>query len=1263
MGAFVVFAMALRIEWDKYEVALLIEACEKVLYKGQPKQEVVSSLSSALRTRALLSGIEIDDIFRNENGIYLQMTKMAYLLTDGKVGLPGASKLYVEIAELRKSNPIEYTRLLENARKQLGIKEAKVETNNKESFSQWLPPHLPKAYTIEIIISALQEGSDYCRTHGISKEDFWTITKKSKFTAVSSRLLSMRLFRLAHRKTAAVLDKAVLLYAEFLKTYEADKQKSDAIEQLDESSVPNLDSFRLDTKSVFELFYSLDDSEEMLRVKLDIVTSILKQRYSTKPAKTWKEVVDNNKDLPVYYINPLAQKLDHLTALQYLVANGIIQKPIDAMSEEERVNVKRDSLDRITQVLLTRVKERSILSLKELAEQNPDVSVTSVNGLAKELYGLTASEYLLKKGVLQPIPEKTEEEKAREAQEAREEKAKKLQQFTDTLNSRYATKPAHSLKELVEQNHDVSFASINSWARELYGLTASEYLIDKGILSIVVERTIDEKIQEAIDKIKSHFGSNRIHTLSEINACRLGISVTTLNNWVKSVSGKTLSDYLVEEGVLEREEPKHFNARDKYAVFFRKIENLNRNCQNNSDPICAEERSLIKVVEYLKSRYEVRLLYNSTKDDERHVLYMICKDDNDFMHVSYYHSTSTHLLSIATEPVFLEKMTGEFVGFTQVIHRTSHPCLKMVFEDYDSIEHTLVAICDAIDLYFSDTNQIEYIADRSKVYQKLYSISKVYDDPTGITVSKIVSLLGQEIDRKLIIDILDDVSWAVRISDESYCFSNKVIQEKKAQVVAPQSALSLPNTQDRERLINALLYRFRNGMQFDSIDLENFRETYKELYNEELPFDDSDLEEILRGCGVEYKNRLFPAEGIMDSEIKERLFSYIDNSFSSGKKVLYYKAIFTDLSDAFAGCYILTDEYMLRAYIDFVSPKGKYYFFSDYMSSEESVTVDHTAEVEALLLTAGKPVNTIEICKALSHIPKEQVIRVLTTDNRFLRNAKGEYFHVNIFEMSEDELENIAEIINTYILQNEYAIWVDVWNDIQNRMPAFLENNLYLSGLGIRNVLAQRFNGVFNFESAVISMPNKRYAMRDVFQLYAKHHSEFTADDIFNLSKVLDTGIYFDALAEVSVRVSHNLFVSKDRIQFEEDTVDRAFGTFISKDYIRLREIDSYLVFPNVGYEWNEYLLESFVYSYSKQYSLLSNGFSLHNVAGIVAKKTGSIREFVDACAAVLADAPIPLNKKDALDYLAEVNVITRRSYRDLDLAIRKAQQIRNRKG
>lgn len=115
--------MVLRIEWDKFEVALLLDACEMVLSRKGSKPEIVSELSAALRSRAVSNGREIDDTYRNENGISLQMTKMDYLLTDGKTGLPGASKLFADIAKLRRDNPEKFYDILKLAKEQIEKKE------------------------------------------------------------------------------------------------------------------------------------------------------------------------------------------------------------------------------------------------------------------------------------------------------------------------------------------------------------------------------------------------------------------------------------------------------------------------------------------------------------------------------------------------------------------------------------------------------------------------------------------------------------------------------------------------------------------------------------------------------------------------------------------------------------------------------------------------------------------------------------------------------------------------------------------------------------------------------------------------------------------------------------------------------------------------------------------------------------------------------------------------------------------------------------
>lgn len=467
---------------------------------------------------------------------------------------------------------------------------------------------------------------------------------------------------------------------------------------------------------------------------------------------------------------------------------------------------------------------------------------------------------------------------------------------------------------------------------------------------------------------------------------------------------------------------------------------------------------------------------------------------------------------------------------------------------------------------------------------------------------------------------------------------------------------------DREKYVEILMRRYRNGITFDSIDFDNFREIYEDIYDSRLDADDDTLEKQLRLCGVFYHDRLFPAEGIMDGETKETLFAYIESVFSSGKKALYYQAIFEDLADVFASCYTLTDAYMLHVFLEFTADSGKYCFFKDYMTTEATIKIDDAAEVEGFLLSAGKPMKVEDVCKALAHIPKENVDSIIKSDSRFRRNAKGEYFHADIFEISEAELEKIAAMIDDSITETGYAIWTDVWNQIQKTMPVFLENNSYLSVLGVRNAVSMHYLGRFNFNRTVISRPEDRYDMRDVYQFYAKHHPVFTADDIYNLSKSLDTGIHFEALSEVSVRVSHDLFVSKKMISFDTDAVDLAIDSFLSKDYIRIREIDSFLAFPNVGYEWNEYLLESFLLSYSRKFVLVNNGLSLNNVAGFVVKKSGQNKEFMDVCAAFLADGRIELKKANALNYLADMNVISRRSYKDIDPALRRAAQIRRRK-
>ena len=84
--------MALRQpNWDKYEAALLIEAYWRIKADRSTKGAIVAKLSSSLRKRA---SFEIDDTFRNENGINMRLGELDYLFSSGSAGLKNTSDLF-----------------------------------------------------------------------------------------------------------------------------------------------------------------------------------------------------------------------------------------------------------------------------------------------------------------------------------------------------------------------------------------------------------------------------------------------------------------------------------------------------------------------------------------------------------------------------------------------------------------------------------------------------------------------------------------------------------------------------------------------------------------------------------------------------------------------------------------------------------------------------------------------------------------------------------------------------------------------------------------------------------------------------------------------------------------------------------------------------------------------------------------------------------------------------------------------------------------
>ncbi len=110
-------SMANQRPWDIGESIMLLEAYLKIEMYPSRRHVILKQLSADLRARAEKSGMKIDAVFRNVNGMNLQYERFRYMMTDGKHGFRGPiPKNFLEARVLYEKNRPAYEKILQEAR-------------------------------------------------------------------------------------------------------------------------------------------------------------------------------------------------------------------------------------------------------------------------------------------------------------------------------------------------------------------------------------------------------------------------------------------------------------------------------------------------------------------------------------------------------------------------------------------------------------------------------------------------------------------------------------------------------------------------------------------------------------------------------------------------------------------------------------------------------------------------------------------------------------------------------------------------------------------------------------------------------------------------------------------------------------------------------------------------------------------------------------------------------------------------------------------
>lgn len=103
--------MGVRIKWDKYETALLIDTFWLIERNPKQRRFFIKKLSDELRKKALDEGVSIDDKFRNVNGITMQLSPIGHAFFPERSSLT-TSSMFEEMVDMYKNDRPQFNEIL-----------------------------------------------------------------------------------------------------------------------------------------------------------------------------------------------------------------------------------------------------------------------------------------------------------------------------------------------------------------------------------------------------------------------------------------------------------------------------------------------------------------------------------------------------------------------------------------------------------------------------------------------------------------------------------------------------------------------------------------------------------------------------------------------------------------------------------------------------------------------------------------------------------------------------------------------------------------------------------------------------------------------------------------------------------------------------------------------------------------------------------------------------------------------------------------------
>ncbi len=195
-------------KWDIYEAVVLLDGYLEMRQSKQPRKQIIRRISSDLRRMAVNRGFDIDEIFRNENGISYQIQSMESAYKGEKIYVP-ATKLFEMTVKMYHTDPRRYLEILEEAKSMIADKQ-----NNKAAFLSWAASALP-AQRCKWIEENLAKVEKYAVSSGLISGSLFDVSDTALLERIFRAIEKNKIFQLKNQKLIKNINADFRAYIQF----------------------------------------------------------------------------------------------------------------------------------------------------------------------------------------------------------------------------------------------------------------------------------------------------------------------------------------------------------------------------------------------------------------------------------------------------------------------------------------------------------------------------------------------------------------------------------------------------------------------------------------------------------------------------------------------------------------------------------------------------------------------------------------------------------------------------------------------------------------------------------------------------------------------------------------------------------------------------------------------------------------------------------------------------------------------------------------